>query len=49
MALHAFGPAIDVQAGGGDLRFPHHAYQAAMAEALTGEPSRAAMRTPAAQ
>jgi cysteinyl-tRNA synthetase len=36
MALHEFGPAIDVQAGGGDLRFPHHAYQAAMAEAFTG-------------
>jgi cysteinyl-tRNA synthetase len=36
MALHAFGPAVDVQAGGGDLRFPHHAHQAALAEALTG-------------
>ena len=36
MALHTFGPALDVQAGGGDLRFPHHAYQAAMAEAFTG-------------
>jgi cysteinyl-tRNA synthetase len=36
MALDAFGPAVDVQAGGADLRFPHHAYQAAMAEALTG-------------
>jgi cysteinyl-tRNA synthetase len=36
MALHEFGPAIDVQAGGGDLRFPHHAYQAALAEAFTG-------------
>jgi cysteinyl-tRNA synthetase len=36
MALHAFGPAIDVQAGGGDLRFPHHAYQAALAERFTG-------------
>jgi cysteinyl-tRNA synthetase len=36
MALHAFGPAIDVQAGGADLRFPHHAYQAALAERLTG-------------
>ena len=36
MALHAFGPAVDVQAGGGDLRFPHHAYQAGMAEAFTG-------------
>jgi cysteinyl-tRNA synthetase len=36
MALHTFGPAVDVQAGGGDLRFPHHAFQAAMAEAFTG-------------
>ena len=36
MALHAFGPAVDVQAGGGDLRFPHHAYQAALAESFTG-------------
>jgi cysteinyl-tRNA synthetase len=36
MALHAFGPAIDVQVGGGDLRFPHHAYQAALAETFTG-------------
>ncbi len=36
MALHTFGPAVDVQAGGADLVFPHHAYQAALAEALTG-------------
>jgi cysteinyl-tRNA synthetase len=36
MALHAFGPAIDVHAGGADLRFPHHAYQAALAEEFTG-------------
>ena len=36
MALHTFGPTVDVQAGGGDLRFPHHAYQAALAQALTG-------------
>ena len=36
MALHAFGPAIDVHAGGADLRFPHHAYQAALAEHFTG-------------
>ncbi len=36
MALHAFGSAVDVQAGGADLCFPHHAYQAALAEAFTG-------------
>jgi cysteinyl-tRNA synthetase len=36
MALDAFGPAVDVQAGGADLRFPHHTYQAALAEELTG-------------
>ena len=36
MALHAFGPAVDVQAGGGDLCFPHHTGQAALAEAFTG-------------
>jgi cysteinyl-tRNA synthetase len=36
MAMHTFGPTVDVQAGGADLRFPHHAYQAALAQALTG-------------
>ena len=36
MALHAFGPAVDVQAGGGTRGFPHHAYQSALAEAFTG-------------
>jgi cysteinyl-tRNA synthetase len=36
MALSVSGPAVDVLAGGADLRFPHHAYQAAMAEAATG-------------
>jgi cysteinyl-tRNA synthetase len=36
MALHVFGPAVDVLAGGADLRFPHHAYQAGLAEAFTG-------------
>jgi cysteinyl-tRNA synthetase len=36
MALHTFGATVDVHAGGGDLRFPHHAYQAALAEAFTG-------------
>jgi cysteinyl-tRNA synthetase len=36
MALSLFGPALDLHAGGADLRFPHHAYEAAMAEAATG-------------
>lgn len=36
MALSVFGTGVDVHAGGADLRFPHHAYQAAMAEAFTG-------------
>lgn len=36
MALSVFGSSVDVHAGGADLRFPHHAYHAAMAEAFTG-------------
>jgi cysteinyl-tRNA synthetase len=36
MAMSVFGPAVDVHGGGADLRFPHHAYHAAMAEAFTG-------------
>src|SRR5664280_27575 len=28
--------ALDLHAGGADLRFPHHAYEAALAEAVTG-------------
>jgi len=36
MALSIFGTGVDVHAGGADLRFPHHAYHAAMAEAFTG-------------
>ena len=36
MAMSVFGPAVDIHAGGLDLRFPHHAYHAAMAEAFTG-------------
>jgi len=36
MALSTFGPAIDVHAGGKDLAFPHHAYESAMVEAVTG-------------
>jgi cysteinyl-tRNA synthetase len=36
MALSTFGPSVDLHAGGADLRFPHHAYEAAQAEAATG-------------
>lgn len=36
MALTTFGPSIDLHAGGADLAFPHHAYEAAQAEAYTG-------------
>jgi cysteinyl-tRNA synthetase len=36
MALSIFGVGVDVHVGGKDLRFPHHAYHAAMAEAFTG-------------
>jgi len=36
MALSTFGVGVDVHAGGTDLRFPHHAYHSAMAEAFTG-------------
>jgi cysteinyl-tRNA synthetase len=36
MSLSVLGPAVDVLCGGADLRYPHHAYQSAMAEAVTG-------------
>lgn len=36
MAMAHFGPTVDIHAGGADLAFPHHAYEAAQAEALTG-------------
>jgi cysteinyl-tRNA synthetase len=36
MALSIYGSSIDLHAGGGDLRFPHHAYVSAQAEAFTG-------------
>jgi cysteinyl-tRNA synthetase len=36
MALTAFGPGIDILAGGADLRYPHHAFQQAQAEQATG-------------
>ncbi|OQO93883.1 cysteine--tRNA ligase [Saccharomonospora piscinae] len=35
MSISTFGPSLDIHAGGEDLRFPHHAYHAAMAEAFT--------------
>jgi len=36
MALSTFGSSVDLHAGGADLRFPHHAYESAQAEAATG-------------
>jgi cysteinyl-tRNA synthetase len=36
MATSILGLALDVHAGGEDLRFPHHAYETAIAEAATG-------------
>lgn len=36
MVLSTNGPSIDIHAGGADLAFPHHAYEAAQAEAATG-------------
>jgi cysteinyl-tRNA synthetase len=36
MALAVHGASVDVLVGGEDLIFPHHAYQSAMVEAVTG-------------
>ncbi len=36
MSLSVLGVGMDVHAGGADLRFPHHAYHAAIAESFTG-------------
>ena len=36
MALTLLGSCVDLHSGGADLRFPHHAYEAAQAEAVTG-------------
>ncbi len=46
MALSTYGSSLDLHAGGADLTFPHHAYETAQAEALTGVTpfSRAWMR-----
>jgi cysteinyl-tRNA synthetase len=36
MAMSTYGSSLDLHAGGADLRFPHHAYVAAQAEAFSG-------------
>jgi cysteinyl-tRNA synthetase len=36
MAMTVLGTSLDLHAGGADLRFPHHAYEAAQAEAASG-------------
>jgi cysteinyl-tRNA synthetase len=36
MVLALFGPTVDLHAGGADLAFPHHACEAALAQAATG-------------
>lgn len=36
MALATLGPGIDLHCGGADLAFPHHAFEAAHAEAVLG-------------
>jgi cysteinyl-tRNA synthetase len=36
MALARLGPGLDLHTGGADLRFPHHAYESALAETVTG-------------
>ena len=36
MVLSQYGSSVDIHAGGADLAFPHHAYEAAQAEAATG-------------
>jgi cysteinyl-tRNA synthetase len=38
MALRALGPTLDLHGGGIDLAFPHHDSEAAVAQALTGQP-----------
>jgi L-cysteine:1D-myo-inositol 2-amino-2-deoxy-alpha-D-glucopyranoside ligase len=46
MAMSVFGPGVDILAGGADLRFPHHAYQAAMVEAAAAVTPFARARLP---
>jgi L-cysteine:1D-myo-inositol 2-amino-2-deoxy-alpha-D-glucopyranoside ligase len=37
MATALLGPQVDIHGGGADLAFPHHTFEAAIAEAATGE------------
>lgn len=46
MSLSVLGPAVDVLSGGADLCFPHHAYQVAMAQAMTRVRPYARVRFP---
>jgi cysteinyl-tRNA synthetase len=46
MALSILGPAVDLLGGGADLAYPHHAFQAALAEAATGVRPFARARLP---
>ncbi|MGH8861586.1 MAG: cysteine--tRNA ligase [Jatrophihabitantaceae bacterium] len=36
MVLALYGPSVDIHCGGADLTYPHHACEAALAEAATG-------------
>jgi cysteinyl-tRNA synthetase len=36
MVLALFGPSVDIHCGGADLAYPHHACEAALAQAATG-------------
>lgn len=36
MAVSVLGASVDLHGGGADLTFPHHAYETAIAEAVTG-------------
>jgi cysteinyl-tRNA synthetase len=36
MVLALYGPSVDIHCGGGDLVYPHHACEAALAEGATG-------------
>jgi cysteinyl-tRNA synthetase len=36
MALTRLGPGLDLHSGGAELRYPHHAFESAIAETVTG-------------